>query len=130
MRSIKKTMAIFLIFTFFIFSGRAIAADAMEVTLKDTAYGGIIGALIGSAFVLLADKPGDHLDYIATGAGVGMIAGAVYGFTTASTSKSFGEIENGKFSMHVPTIKVSTARDKTVNTKEVVNSVGLFAYKF
>ncbi|MBI5887668.1 MAG: hypothetical protein HZB82_03040 [Deltaproteobacteria bacterium] len=130
MISIKKITAVFLIFTFFVFSGRALAADAMEVTLKDTAYGGIIGALIGSAFVLLADKPGDHLDYIPTGAGLGMIAGAIYGITTASSSKSFSEIENGKFSMHVPTIKVSAMRDKTVDAKETATSVGLFAYKF
>lgn len=130
MRSIKKTTAIFLIFTFFVFSGRALAADAMEVTLRDTAYGGIIGALLGSALVLISDKPGDHLDYIPTGAGIGMIAGAIYGFATASNSKSFGEIENGRFSMHVPTIRVSTIRDKTVDTRETVSSVGMFSYKF
>ncbi len=130
MRAIKRTLAIFLIFTFFVFSGRALADDAMEVTLKDTVYGGLIGALIGSAFVLVADKPGDHLEYIPTGAGIGMIAGAVYGFATASGSKSLGEIENGKFTVHVPAIKTNAAYDKTIKNTEVVNSVGLFAYKF
>lgn len=114
-----------------LFSGRALAAESsLEGTFKDTVYGGIIGALVGSAFVLLSDHPSDHLEYIPTGAAVGLLAGAVYGLATSTTVRSFGEVENGKFTLNVPTIKQSASYDRNTFRREVIDSVDLFKVKF
>lgn len=129
----KRCTAILLIFifSFFAFSSRAVAEDTtMQATFKDTVYGGLIGALIGSAFVLLADKPKDHLEYIPTGAAIGMIAGAVYGLATAGGTKSLVEVENNKVAFNVPTVKRTGAFDKTTNTRETVDSIGIMSFRF
>lgn len=125
----KKTFVVLLVFC--LFSGRALAAESsLEGIFKDTVYGGIIGALVGSAFVLLSDHPGDHLEYIPTGAAVGLLAGAVYGLATSTTVRSFGEVENGKFTLNVPTVKQSASYDRNAFRREVIDSVDIFKVKF
>ncbi|TAN63782.1 hypothetical protein EPN18_01435 [bacterium] len=129
----RKLAAVALIFSFsfFAFSSRAVADDTtMQATFKDTVYGGLIGALIGSAFVLLSNNPSDHLEYIPTGAAVGMIGGAIYGIATSGGTKSIVEIEHNKVAFNVPTIKHTGMFDKTTNSHETVGSVGIMNFKF
>lgn len=58
--------------------GRAASYVAQDVWYS-TIYGGMIGAVGGAGVVLLTEKPKQNLDYIKTGAGVGILGGLVYG---------------------------------------------------
>ncbi len=112
------------------FSTRAYADDTMQVALKNSIYGGIIGALIGSAAVLVTDNPDDHLNYIPTGAGIGIMLGAAYGVASSGVVQSLGSIENGKFSWSIPTISIDGIFDRNANHTEVVRSIDVVRLKF
>jgi NhaP-type Na+/H+ or K+/H+ antiporter len=113
-----------------ILSGTARADETMQETLKSAIYGGIVGALIGSAAVLVTDNPDDHLDYIPTGAGIGIMLGAAYGVASSGVVQSLGSIEAGKFSWHIPTLNVKGLYDRNANATEVVESLDLLRVKF
>jgi len=81
------------------------AADfEVETVFEDALYGGAIGALVGAGAMLVSSDPAGNLNYILTGAGIGIIAGAAYGVYTSS--RSFAEIEDGKMVVAIPTPKV------------------------
>ncbi len=77
--------------------------NAMEEVLIDGFYGGLAGALVGAAFMAFKENPGDHLDDIAIGAGVGVIAGTLYGIGRAA--RAFAEIEDGRLTVQMPTLR-------------------------
>lgn len=77
--------------------------NAMEEVLIDGFYGGLAGALVGAAFMAFKENPGDHLDDIAIGAGVGVIAGTLYGIGRAA--RAFAEIEDGRLTVQAPTLR-------------------------
>lgn len=126
----KVTATLLVFLTVVLFSSSAIADDTMEVTLKDSIYGGVIGALIGAAVVLVSDKPEDHLSYIPTGAGVGILVGAAYGLATSGLVQSVGEVKDGQFALGLPTIKTIKIFDENANDTEVINQVDLFKLNF
>ncbi len=131
MTSLKKLVVLSLLASFALLPARRAAADeTMNLLLKDTAYGGIIGALVGSAFVLLADKPGDHLDYIPRGAGVGLLAGAAYGIATSDLIQSAAEISGDRVAFHVPSLKITERYDRNANGKELIESIDLLSYRY
>ncbi len=131
MTSLKKMIVLALLLSFALLpTRRAVADETMSVLLKDTAYGGIIGALVGSAFMLLADEPGDHWDYIPRGAGVGILAGAAYGIATSDLVQSAAEIKGNKVAFHVPSIKMTERYDRNANGKEFIESVDLLSYRY
>ena len=78
MEKLRKIAVLVMLFTF-LTGSVASAEDAMDRTLKGSLYGGLIGGLIGTAVMLLTDNPDDHLEYIPTGAAVGILVGAAYG---------------------------------------------------
>ena len=82
------------------------AADfEVQTVFEDALYGGAIGALVGAGFLLISSQPSQHWDYITTGAGVGIVAGAAYG--VVSSSRAFAQIEDGKMVVGVPTPRLS-----------------------
>lgn len=132
---IKKVFAICLVASLIIASTStgASADDTLERTFKDALYGGAIGALVGTAVLLLTDNPDEHWDYIATGAGVGVLGGAAYGLATSGLVQSSAATEvdeDGTFSLSMPTVKRSEIYDEKLNSKEVINAVDLFRLKF
>ena len=132
MRLIKKTLAVLLFVTFSLFSTRAFADEAMKHTLRSSLYGGVIGAIVGSAIVLLTDDPDDHLEYIPTGAALGVLAGAAYGLATGEFiyDRSAIVVEDGKFALRLPTIKSARVFDKNANDYNLIESVDLLRVKF
>ncbi|MBI5345204.1 MAG: hypothetical protein HZB83_07715 [Deltaproteobacteria bacterium] len=130
MRKFIRITAMAVLTSFLFFSTSAAAEDMMQKTLRDTAYGGVIGGLIGGALVLLSKSPGDILEYIPQGAGIGMLLGAAYGIATSGVVQSAGQYENGKFTLNVPTVQLTESYDKTVNAREVIESVGLLSLKY
>jgi len=128
---IKKISALLAFFVFVTFSGEAFAEDMMQTTLRDALYGGIVGALIGSAVVLLTDYPEDHLGFIPTGAGVGILVGAAYGVATSGVISTAGaEIEDGKLTLNMPTIRTEKVFDEMANVQEVIEKVDLIRVRF
>jgi len=77
--------------------------NAMEEVLIDGFYGGLAGALVGAAFMAFKENPGDHLNDIAIGAAVGVIAGTLYGIGRAA--RAFAEVEDGKLTVQMPTLR-------------------------
>lgn len=75
------------------------AGSAFEEIFKDSFYGGLTGTLVGAAVLAFTEKPGDHLDYMAYGAAVGILTGAAYGI-----GKAVVEVDNGKIRFSMPTI--------------------------
>lgn len=128
----KKVFIAFLAVVFLGFSSvKATAQESMQMVLKDTIYGGLIGGLLGSAIVLLSDNPDDHLGYIPTGAGIGMILGAVYGIATEGyLMQGAAEYEGGKLSFSVPTIKMTKEYDTLTNRVEVIDSIDVVKVRF
>ncbi|MBI1910674.1 MAG: hypothetical protein HYS21_01595 [Deltaproteobacteria bacterium] len=133
MKVTKKLSVILLIFAVLTFSIRstANAEDTMQKALTDSLYGGLVGALLGSALLLLTDNPDEHLSYIPTGAAVGILAGAAYGVATSGIVRtSAAEVENGKVTFNMPTIQREEIYDRNVDDKEVINRVELVKLKF
>lgn len=117
---------------FVVLSASAAKADDMvQEVLTDSLYGGVIGALLGGAVLLLADNPDDHLDYIAKGAGAGILLGATYGIVAHTTGFAIGEVdEHGKFALKMPTIKSTQSYDKNAQTTEMMSSLDVLKVKF
>lgn len=131
MQKIKRISALALIFTFLTFSV-ARAEDVMQQTMRDALYGGVVGALVGAAVLLLTDNPDDHLGYIPTGAGIGILAGAAYGVATSGMmiTSSAAEVEDGKITFNMPTIKKEKIYDEIANRYEEIEQVDLIRVKF
>ncbi len=130
MNLIKKTFVITLLLLFAVFSSRAHAEETVKYTLNNALYGGVLGGLIGAAVLLLSDEPDDHLGYIPTGAGVGVLLGAAYGIATSGVIESLAEVENGAFTFNMPTMRRLEVFDKNSNERELVSSVSLFNFRF
>lgn len=133
MRKFKKTVVIALALSLIIpfVPSRSHAADdsvMMQNVFKDAFYGGAVGSLIGLGFMLLTEKPQDHLRYIAYGAGGGIIAGAAIGM--ASSTKALAEIEDGKITLNVPEVKTDIIQNKHDEKAEVVRTLSLLRYSF
>jgi hypothetical protein len=83
-------------------SARA-ANNEMGDVLVDGFYGGLIGALVGAGVMVLTDDPGDHLQYMVTGAGIGVIAGTVYGLSQVARQAMIN-VDRGRVAWHLPAI--------------------------
>jgi len=89
------------------------AADfEVQNTFEDTMYGGMLGALVGGGAMLISGSPSKHWNYIATGAGLGIIAGVIYG--VASGSRAFAKLEDGQLKLGVPMPEVALSQDGQV----------------
>ena len=134
MRKITKKVIVLLVAVSvlaFSTQAKAAATDAMSNTLTDALYGGAIGALVGTAVLFLTDKPGDHIDYIFTGAGIGILGGVAYGLATSGVvQRAATEYDGEKVTFSMPTIKRTEVYDELLSKKEVINSVDLFKLRF
>lgn len=132
MGKLKKISVLAIVFTFLAVS-TASAADPMQRTLRDSLYGGLIGALLGSAVMLLTDNPDNHLNYIPTGAAVGLLVGAAYGVATSgvmSTAAAEINTKEGSVSLAMPTISTEQHYDEQINKKEEIEKIELVRLTF
>ena len=119
-----------LLFTVSAIPSRVFAADdglVMRNVMRDTFFGGVVGALIGAGFMLMREKPEDHLNYIAFGAGAGIIAGAAIGMS--ASTRALAEIEGNKITLNVPELKTDLNRYDGERL-EVSGSVDILRYRF
>lgn len=82
---------------------RAANAEMGDV-LVNGFYGGLIGTLVGAAVMALTDDPGEHTEYMLTGAGIGVIAGTAYGLSQVARHAMI-DVDRGHVSWHVPPIE-------------------------
>lgn len=75
--------------------------NAVKEVFVDGMYGGLIGALVGTAFMAFTENPEDHLENIYIGAGIGVIVGTTYGAIKATNA--LAEIQDGKVTVQLPT---------------------------
>ncbi len=122
---IRKSVATLLLFLF-LYTVPATAQDVMEKTLHDSIYGGVIGAIVGAAVMALSDDPGDNIEYIPTGAAVGVLLGAAYGLGS-STTEYYGQDTREEGDVAVKNIKV---RDRRTNTEEFLTVVDVVGYRW
>jgi hypothetical protein len=96
---------------------------------KDGFYGGLAGALVGAAALAFTSEPEDHLNYMAIGAGVGVIAGTAYGIYSAT--QAMAEIEGSRTVWHLPTPQI-VQKDSSliVKSREVEYQVTLLRIHF
>ncbi len=104
------------------------ADDTFEGIFRNAVYGGLVGGLVGAAFLVFTDKPGDHLDYIGYGAAGGVLAGTAYG--TVKTTRALAEMENGKVKLAVPTIVPDYVPVGTKGEREVVLTAEVLRGRF
>jgi O-antigen/teichoic acid export membrane protein len=130
MNFLKKATVATLLVCFLALSSSASAEETMQHTMQSTLYGGVIGALLGGALVLLSDTPEDNLDYIASGAGVGLLVGAAYGIASSGVVESLGKVEDGEFKFGLPLLKRKIVFDKNVNSYDVTSEISLLKVKF
>lgn len=102
------------------------ARDGLGLVMEDGLYGGLIGALVGAAVLPFTEHPGDHLDYIAIGAGAGVIAGVIYGLV--DISRPFAALDDGRLTLALPVPELRAVRSGTEIGIE--GAVNVFAWTF
>lgn len=86
-------------------------AQASEFTrfLRTCAWGTLGGALVGTASLILEDKPSEHTINIARGASLGLYAGIIYGLSRPpenSQAPNVDELSSFWFELKPPTTTV------------------------
>ncbi len=128
---LKKLVATLIVAVFLGASTPAFAEDnTMRKTFQNAYYGGLVGALIGAAAMVLTDEPEDHWDYIAKGAALGVIGGTAYGLSKDTIMISAAEVEDGKLKLSVPTVVSGASYDDATRRKESHVRTNLFGYRF
>ena len=109
----KMMMAVMMVGGLSMLPMQSQAADfEVQNTMEDTLYGGMLGALVGGGAMLISGSPASHWNYISTGAGIGIIAGAIYG--VASATHALASLEDGQLRMGVPMPEVALSVDGKV----------------
>lgn len=129
---LRKIAALAMVFTILTVS-TASAQDTMQTTLRNSLYGGVIGALLGAAVMLLTENPDDHLNYIPTGAAVGVLVGAAYGVATTgvmSTAATEIDTDNREVKFSFPTVSTEEIFDEKTNQREAIERVDLVRVAF
>ena len=119
----KKILIVFVVLSVLMVSTLSFAETRGGVILKDTAYGALTGAIIGTAALAFTEEPKDHLNYITYGAATGAIVGALFGVYEATALVEFDNSKK-KVKVAVPTVINS------VKGKEVVSSVNLLKVRY
>ena len=70
----------------------------------DGFLGGLVGTMIGGATMLLTHHPSDHTDNLRYGAGIGVIAGSIYGVADYAYDRSVARVEDGKVKFAMPSV--------------------------
>jgi len=124
-KAVGFLILIFMLAGLFPFQAEAAESD-MKMIFTDGFYGGLAGALVGGAFLAFSKHPKDHWNDVAIGAGVGVIAGTLYGIGRAS--RAFAEIDNGEVTLQIPTIRLNL--DSTVKGSRPALSAELLRVPF
>ncbi len=105
------------------------ANNEMGEVLVDGFYGGLIGALVGAAVMVFTDDPGDHFQYMVTGAGIGVIGGTAYGLSKVARHAMI-DVDRGRVSWHLPPVEPAVSPLVPGETPEVTVSAAIVRVRF
>lgn len=132
---VTRVVSVLVVLTFFLFAvvpaGARAQDEPMQHTLRSTLYGGVIGGLLGTAFLFLSDNQSDNLSYIPTGIGVGMLVGAAYGVATSGYFYTSAiEVKDGYTEFHLPKVDRVRLYDENTQETETISKVDILKYRF
>lgn len=130
---IKKLFSITILVAFLFSSTPAYADEAMRSTVNDAMYGGLIGLLIGGAFMALSDEPEDHWNYLLTGGALGVLGGVAYGVATKVVqydTYSLIEADGDEAKLNMPTIQAGETFDENLDETDLVFRADILRYRF
>jgi hypothetical protein len=113
--------------------GVAAAEDiALKKIMRNAAYGGMLGALVGGALLAFTDDPGDHLNFVTTGAAAGILVGAAWGVYDSSTDNPYVYLEDGRLHAALPPPRLAVRRASGVDTtrREALVTARLVGVRF
>lgn len=105
---------------------------AFEKIMRNAAYGGVVGAMIGGALLVFVSKPRDHLEFISTGAAAGVLVGAGWGIYDSTSGNPYVMIEDGKVrtAFHAPKAIGGRASVADPGRRETVLAARLVGVRF
>lgn len=80
----KSILAVLVALAVFVLPCQSHAESSLKIVLWDSLLGAGIGALAGAATLAFVEHPGDHLNRIAQGASIGLLAGIGFGIYEVS----------------------------------------------
>lgn len=105
---------------------------ALRKILRNAAYGGMLGALVGGAFLAFVDDPGDRLEFVTTGAAAGVLVGVGWGIYDSSTANPYVLLEDGRLHASLPppavAVRAPSAADR--GRREAVLTARLVGVRF
>jgi hypothetical protein len=102
--------------------------NALRDLLENTVYGGLVGTIVGGAFIAFTHKPADHLDYLAFGAATGVLGGVTY--SVVKQTMSLVSIDDGNVKFAMPTIIPELQENGTKGGSSLMLKAELFRGKF
>jgi hypothetical protein len=102
--------------------------NALRDLFENTLYGGLVGTLVGGAFIAFTHKPKEHLDYLAYGAATGVLSGVTY--SVAKQARSLVAMEDGKVKVAMPTIVPEFQKTDAKGSLTVMLKAELLTGKF
>jgi hypothetical protein len=105
---------------------------ALQKIMRNGAYGGIVGAMLGGALLAFVHKPADHLDFITTGAAAGVLVGVAWGIYDSSTTNPYVMLEGGQVhaSFSVPRVTRDAPSFADATRRETVVAARLVGVRF
>jgi hypothetical protein len=113
--------------------GTARADDiALKKIMRNGAYGGVVGAMIGGALLVFVNNRSDHLEFITTGAAAGVLVGVGWGIYDSSSSNPYVMIEDGKVhaSFSAPKVLARVPSPADRNRRETIVAANLLGVRF
>lgn len=99
----KTALTLMFITAFWLAAAPTAQAQKLQIVLTDGLWGAGIGALIGTAVVVLADEPEDELDRIPRYAAIGAVLGVAFGFLEISGAFASYDSANHRLVLGPPT---------------------------
>ena len=111
-------------------AGAAFAEDiAFKKIMRNAAYGGAVGGLVGLALLAFVDNPGDHFEFVTTGAAAGILVGAGWGIY--DTSNSYVSIDkDGIHTAFAPPLLEQRRLSSALPQRDVMLSQRLVGVRF
>ena len=118
-RSLSAIAALTLAVGLALAAPRPAQAQMMRTVAQDALWGGALGALVGTAQVLMYEKNQDkELHRIVTGFAIGVMAGMVFGMFDAAGAFASYDARTGQVAFGVPRLEFSLAPgDRRVQTR-------------
>lgn len=123
-----KRSAVLIVALLFLATPAMAAENGFKSLFQDLFYGGLSGALVGTAVLAFTKQPGKHWNYVGYGAAGGVLVGATYG--AVSMTRSLAELDHGEFRFSMPTIMPELRESHAKGQSTIMATAELFRGRF